>query len=218
MAFPTTGILDNFNRANEQPVGGGWNVNSIAGPGVIPTLRVVSNQLANDAGGGTSGQYWDTQFGPDIETFATIGVKPPADNSNIAVLYARGQNLGTTSLDGYVLYVFNNGTTERFLRIYREDDGNDTLLVTAQMTDGDYEVGDKVGIRVVGSTITAWENIAGAGWVQQATATDSTYAGLGYCGFVWLDGTTGRMDDFGGGTVRDDTVYFQPPIFRSRGG
>jgi hypothetical protein len=193
-------VLDQFNRADEQPVGGGWNALPIYNPG-IPTLRVVSNQLANDAGGGTSGQYWNTQFGPDIETFATIGVKPPADNSNIGVLYARAQNVGTTSLDGYVAYFFNNGTTERFIKLYREDDGNDTLLVNQQITSGNFNIGDKVGIRVVGSVITGWDNVAGAGWVQQCTFTDTTYTGLGYCGFVWLDGTTGRVDDFGGGTV-----------------
>lgn len=212
-------VLDAFNRVNQQPLGGGWNAAPIYNPG-LGTFRVVSNELANDAGGGIGGQYWDTQFGPDIETFVTIGsVKQPGDNSEQGILYARAQNVGTTSLDGYILYFFNNGTTERFLKLYREDDGNDTLLAPqAWLLDGNFDPGDKIGIRVIGNNISAWENRAGAGWVQRINANDSTHIGLGYCGFVLEDGNTARFDNFGGGTI---APLLRPQIGllgRSRGG
>lgn len=212
MAFPTTGTLDDFNRANEQPVGGGWNATPIYNPG-IATLQIVANQLTRDAGG-ISGQYWNTQFGPDMECYATLA----ADPQPIHILYVRAQNVGTTSLDGYVLTVFSDGS--RRIRVSRETDGSDTLLDSFSES-GAFSAGDKIGISVVGSTITGYWNLGGAGWVQKVQATDTTYIGNGYIGVVIESGAgTMGLDDFGGGTVipRDDTVYFQPPIFRSRGG
>ena len=61
MAFPTTGILDNFNRANENPLGNGtWS-----GPLFTTDNR---DQLISNAVTLTSGNcsdYWITTFGPD---------------------------------------------------------------------------------------------------------------------------------------------------------
>jgi hypothetical protein len=47
MAFPTTGLLDQFNRANETPLSGGgnWAVLSTS----INPLKLLSNEIAPQA-------------------------------------------------------------------------------------------------------------------------------------------------------------------------
>lgn len=194
--FDTT--LDTFVRANEQPLGGGWNATPIFDPG-LTTLRIVSNKLANDAGGATSGQYWNTQFGPDIETWITI-----ADNvlDESIYLYARAQSVGTASLDGYIMQAVEDGS--RRLKLFVVTDGSTTPIGTNYGASGSWTVGDKVGIRVVGNEISAWwydMSVGSPTWTQMIATNDSTYSGPGYCGAVIEGGTTKRWGTFGGGTV-----------------
>ena len=64
--FPTTGILDNFDRANETPVSGDWS-NGITGAG---SCNIAGNELVQ---GATGSCWWSaSSFDENQELFMTF--------------------------------------------------------------------------------------------------------------------------------------------------
>jgi hypothetical protein len=182
MAFPTTSILDNFNRADGD-VGSNWGA-----PAWIDTVRLAisTNQVQfNDAGGG--GYYNVSTYGPDSEVYITITTL-----SGSLELYLRLDTPGAAA-NGYRLR-FRSAFAQ--LLYYRLDGGVATQLgATDTLT---LSSGDSVGGDMVGSTLTAYTN-QGA-WGSISTRTDTTYTAAGYIG---IDGSATAMlaDNFGGGTI-----------------
>jgi hypothetical protein len=57
--------------------------------------------------------------------------------------------------------------------------------------------GARIGITVIGSTITAWYSSSPtAAWTQITSRTDTTYQGSGY---LAVETRASHVDDFGGG-------------------
>ena len=65
-AFPTTSVVDDFNRANQYPPGAGWLGSSVAGG-----MQVLDNQLANPSGE-WDGIYWNRAATLDDDIFITL--------------------------------------------------------------------------------------------------------------------------------------------------
>jgi hypothetical protein len=197
MAFPTTTVIDNFNRVNEDPVsdGGKWSI----GPdefGGTNNLRVANDELHMSTTTTPSNGYRNDQdYGPDTEVYATIAILP----ATACVLYARLVNIGAGTTDGYACY-FDFDAADSAL-ICRVD--NDSLVgLGASITPpAEYSVGDKIGLECIGSTIAAYVYQSGS-WAQLGTRTDGTYTAAGKIGIRIADGgLNGAVDDFGGGTV-----------------
>ncbi|HEY3278514.1 MAG TPA: hypothetical protein VGJ94_17995 [Syntrophorhabdaceae bacterium] len=183
--FPSTGVLDTFNRRDTQgPPSRKWTNKYEGG------LKVSNNQcMGTDGGPANIGFYTGSFFGPDAEVFATM-TSLPADGEQIAL----GLRLSPTGLSGYQVG-FKIGTG---VQVFRIDNFTWTQLgkdITVFMPNA----GDKIGARMVGDKLTVWYNPQGQGWVNLATVTDSTYTGAGYLG-VDVQGTVAAIDDFGGGT------------------
>lgn len=197
MAFPTTGILDDFNRANEgPPPSASWVSTGIYD--ATPGVSVVSNTLADS--GTFVGGAWGTQFGPDSEIFLTVTTL--MDDGLELRLWLRGQQIGnSTTVDGYFI-IFNRqdvlpGIRYRFIR---EDNGTGTQLgAFVDDTSGVLATGTKFGVDMSGSTITGYANRSGS-WTTVDTRTDTTYSASGYIGLS-TSSSAGRYDDFGGGTI-----------------
>jgi hypothetical protein len=198
MAFPTAGVLDSFNRANEDPLsdGGKWSI----GPddfGGTNNLRVASNECF--MGSATSGNAYrnDQDYGPDAEVYATIAAVP----TTAVLLYLRLVNIGAGTTDGYACYFDFTGGTHDFLPCRVDNDGLVGLGATTTPAGGNWSVGDALGLEMIGSTLAVYDRRSGV-WTQQATRTDSTYTAAGKIGVRISDsGSNGRIDDFGGGTV-----------------
>jgi hypothetical protein len=195
MAFPTTGIIDNFNRTDEDPLsdGGKWSL----GPDDFGsnTMRVFTNEARHSAGLNPVNAYRNDQdYGPNTEVYLTLVVLP----ATAVLLYLRCVNIGAGTTDGYATY-YNFSGTDDFL-ICRND--NDALTgLGASVAPGNWSAGDGLGLEMIGSTIAVYDRRSGV-WAQQATRTDSTYTAAGTIGFKLNDtGTNTRVDDFGGGTV-----------------
>lgn len=195
MAFPTTGILDNFNRANEgPPPSASWST-----PAGLSGCVVSSNQCAAAAANGFA--VWNTSYNDAQECYATIAVM-----SGSVAVFARMQNTGSgATLDGYS--VVTGGTT---IYIQRIDNGGATTL--GSPISQTVSAGDAIGIVVNGSSIQSWYKASGGSWTLIDTQTDSTYSGSGQPAVVMTD-TTARLDDFGGGTV---VVTLEQEGFRFR--
>lgn len=190
--FPTNGLLDNFNRANEGPppsASWGGKIHS-----VTDGLKVVSNECNRDGSSGFWSSYWGASFNANCEAYATISSTDLTGASNYSV-YARVVNQGTSAPDGYAVEYDANA---QLLKLYRVDDGVSTTLdsISINLNSG---TGDKIGILCVGTTISSWYKQAAGAWTMADSVTDSAYNSSGKIG-LWIAGN-GVFDDFGGGNV-----------------
>lgn len=189
MAFPTTGILDTANRADEgPPPSANWTqvwFNGISG------ITVFSNQFKPTGAGADA--YWSAAtFGPDTEvyiTYATVSAR--------LVLGGRLTTIGDGTTSGY--YLDYGGATAG--RLFRLDSGASTQLGATFGVNA--TSGDKYGLEIVGSALTAYKD-GGGGFASVDSRTDTTYATAGAIGMAF-SASGGRGDDFGGGT------YVAPP-------
>ncbi len=185
MAFPTTGILDNFNRANEgPPPSANWTTLGSYG------LKVVNNVCVGNTASQYNAGYWSAQaFGPDSEVYAKV--------PNIANYLDVLARLDAAQNNGYLLHM--QSTT--VLQVFRVDSGA-TTQIGSNITLGTALVaGDQVGMEITGDEIKVYTKQGGGAWTQRgSTITDSTYGDAGYIG-ARVYSTTQQIDDFGGGTV-----------------
>ena len=201
MPFPTTGILDNFNRSDEGPplssdwTEGGW---------VSDGWKVVSNEAQPESVNLPCAEYYNVaDYGPACEAYCTI-----AAAMQYGSVLARLQDEDTANQDDYHVQW---RTSEGKVRLYRADDGVNTQLgVEISQTIAD---DDDIGIECNGSTITAYYNDGGAGWGSIGSRTDSTYSNAGKIGIsAWTSAPAFfQVDDFGGGTIAGEERQPRPP-------
>jgi len=199
VAFPTTGILDNFNRGNEgPPPSANWFTPT--GPVGMGGLKVAGNQCIisdlNDIGYGSA--FWTgSTFGPDCEAYIT-GVTVPDEDVRFIRLYLRMTTTDYATMDGYIVsFVYD--TSQCICQISRIDNGANTQLgadINITLSDGDKLGADISGVNP--STITAYQD-TGGGWASIGSREDSDHDGAGYIALAANDLITTVMDDFGGG-------------------
>lgn len=200
MAFPVTGILDDFNRADTgPPPGASWSSGSVISGSA--GLTVVSQRLTWSAG--QNSNVWTTAFGPDQEAYCTLATIP-GDNQQV-LLYLRLKETGATTVDGYCAHFLRSdsfGGARVYL--YRVDNNVETQLgsigndLSALISNG-----YKIGLRMVGSVLSAFTN-RGSGWTTVGNvANDATYAAGGLVGIAFTDAVA-AVDDFGGGAIYAD--------------
>jgi hypothetical protein len=197
--FPTTGILDSFNRANG-PLGSNWTVPVFTALPGAP--KIVSNQFAPDADTGNDycSAYWNpATFGPDCEIYTTIASL--ANSNKIIEMYLRMTGMdGTPS--GYSLFTSDFSSWS----INRYDNGAFTQLGTFS---GGIIATDSVGFSARGNVLTFWAKTASGPWNYIFSVTDTNYNVAGYIGMAILAGTApgvNRFDDLGGGTYAPGVV------------
>ena len=193
MAFPTTGVLDTFDRANSGSLGANWNET------LVGSWSIASNLAAPDSvAGGAAFAFWSAAaFTDDVEAYAIVSTKPPDGSSGY--IFARLQQTGSlATLDGYDVHVVAASGTDTF-EIQRLDNAVSTVL-----TSGSQELtnGNGVGIEIIGTTLRALIN-TGSGYTQVLSTTSSTYTGSGNIG-IGSTSTTTRLNDFGGGVVNTE--------------
>ena len=184
-AFPTTGLVDDFNRADSATLGANWGILN-----AFLTLQIVSNAATTTAGS-NSGSYWSAAtFGADSEVFFTLATLP-TDGFDTFVRVTTPTGL----FDGYG-HETSIGAPDAN-QIYRWDNATATPLGSAASQD--YAAGEITGLEVIGSDIKMFR-FSGGSWAQVgSTQTDATYGTAG--NIAMFGGTTFVGDDFSGGTV-----------------
>lgn len=205
MAFPTSSIVDTFNRTNENPLatassGATWASFSGSGGVGLTALQVQSNVCASTSA--SSLMYVVGADGADCEVYATVTTK--GGTGAIVDLALGVIDTGTiTTVDGYMVrFTVASGTdTIEIVRL--------TNLAVTVLTTYNQEVtaGDSFGLSRVGTTLEAWYNSAGGGWSSLGTTTDSTHTGGGVKA-MGIYSTTTRIDDFSGGSVVGGATSF----------
>ena len=199
MAFPSTPILDSFNRADENPLSGGGNWTAPIYSGEGP-LKLASNTVTSSlVAPAPCGDYWSTtKYGPNCEVYATLAGGAP----NTFSLWARINNPNTGSEQGYLLDV---NATNGQVRVRYTVGSNRTNIVAISLTPGN---GDKLGMRLVNNAIQAWWQPSGGVWVLLFTCADEHYRAAGFIG-LRSESDTCLLDDFGGGTIPTQSLAFR---------
>jgi hypothetical protein len=214
VAFPTTGILDNFNRAAEgPPPSASWTNVWIDAAGGLRTDGVAC--LMNAAGDGVDSSYWNVaDFGPDCEVHAKFPIKDSFPTGAEFVLALRLANIGTGTTDGYGLDIDIGGAGVHSVMRY----DNQVPAGVGSTFSQAWTAGDSFGFEAIGTTLKAYYKPAAGSWTEIASRTDSTYTAAGKIGLAIAGlNAEGTADDFGGGTISGGGpagVLVQPPIRR----
>lgn len=191
MSFPTTSILDDFNRANETPIAGNWTLPFTTNS---ESLNLSSNSMRYAGTVNlTASAYWNpTTYGPDCEVFVTdLNIV----SSGFVRLILRGTNPGN-AWNGYSVAIPYTGSAQ-FLR---SDNGTATQLST--FTGPSLRPGQSVGFRMTGSLMTAYLNDGSSSeWRSLGSTYDPTYTTAGFIGIEISGQSTHGLDNFGGGNV-----------------
>lgn len=200
-SFPTTVVLDDFNRADVgPPPSASWSTTG-AFSAVGTQHSVISNRLGKTVTGFHS-VYWLTSFAANQEVRVIVPVLP-AGNEQVVFLLARLQTPGTAGVDGYGLNVSKAAGADTW-DFYRIDNGAQTVLSSFTQ---EIAAGDGIGLKLVGTQLQAWFKSGAGAWTMVGTQTDATYNTTGYIGLETHDDIA-RFDDFGGG----DSVTLETPI------
>ena len=202
MSFPTTPVLDDFDRGDSATtIGGDWAM-FMRSAGSYD--MGISSKEAYNPDSEYNGLIYDAaQYGPACEVYAFLGTLPDLD-SNGFKLYARQRDVvvDAWNFDGYRMlsYPYVDGGTKINLSLARVDDNVETQLGAS--VGGLAGVnGDAFGMRLRGSSIEGWYRSSGESWAWKLSRSDATYAAAGYLGFFSGSEGTWRMGPFGGGTV-----------------
>jgi RHS repeat-associated protein len=189
---PTTDVLDDFNRGEENPVTqwGNWASTGIAGGTPLP----VSQNVLTRGNSGTA--YRLAENTGDSEAFYTIAAAPT--NLNAQYLYVALQDVGSAAYDGCALVLAADGQGALSLLLRRYDDGAPTDLAPGVSVS--LASGDKLLLRKTGSALEGWA-FSGGVWTLRVSASGCSYSG-GKIGVRFHDSSFGNgggsIDDFGG--------------------
>jgi hypothetical protein len=194
--FPTTGVLDTFDRADSvTTIGGNWTILKVY---VGSTdYGISTNQAYNPDGGCYTSLYYNlSTYGADSEAYMTLGTVP-GDVADSIDLHVRVTSPGG-SFDSYDLCIDLDNPPEDW-EIYEITDGTGAALAGGTTTQA-IANGYKVGLEVIGNVITGYVN-TGSAWAAVLSKSDATLTTAGYLGMYGTANTTWRYNDFGGGTV-----------------
>lgn len=201
MPFPTTLILDTFDRANALNLGGNWS--AFFGDN---NIGITSNTAYFANAGADNGNYWNVgTYGPGIEVYATLSAGA-ADQWKLYVLSS------PTNVDGYALGINRFGSNSHGFIRYDAGTSNNLGAAVSQTV----STGDQIGLSYSarGGTLTFWLNGA-----VIATRTDTTYTPNALAlELVSPSASSVRLDNFGGGTTRFQPIFYLQQNFPSMAG
>lgn len=201
-SFPTTPILDNFNRGNGgPPPSANWG-SFDSSWGILGQLTIVGGQAYSPIDEG--GNYWSANsFGPNCEVYCNVMDVGSPDVSTQTVLYLRilGEN-SDRSTDGsfYSLLVNTNYNNpgDTIYNIMRAD-GSNTTILSGGVDVFTLSSGDGIGLRRNGNTLTVYHKPVGGSWTLFDTVEDNSPLSS-VVGKIALISST-YVDNFGGGNI-----------------
>lgn len=190
MPYPSTGVLDDFNRANAD-VGANWTT-FYSPPG--PSFRVLSNQLAPPLTPAWTAMYYVGQLAPH-ECWATYSV---ASNADAHYCYLQlHPNLDQGALqDNYYVEMDSD-----YLGLGKTVNGSAALLTQLVGHDEAYvQDGDTFGLWIDGNDVVAWRNRPSVGGEELLRVTDTTHRATTMYRLMEIAdiATEVRIDQFGG--------------------
>lgn len=191
-AFPVSAVVDNFNRADENPLsqGGAWTTAVLSGHGA---LALGANAVTGATAGANSAYRTTILSGADEEVFVTLATH--GSNNDFGV-FNRIVNPGSAgAVDGYKGQLSLGGTQQ--VRIQRLDNDVPTNIASVNQT---IAGGDSLGLESIGSSIAAYFKVGAGAWSSVTSLTDATYSAAGHLA-MQINNQFNVADDFGGGVI-----------------
>ena len=180
--FPTTPILDNFNRSDEgPPPSAQWT-----------SFGFQGGQVSQNLCAGGSNFWLDLDFGANCEDYVTV-VHRQEDIDEVTLFVRAG---ASDAGGGYGVLVIRDGA---LAHVYLQ---RFWLEILAGPVEIEYNDGDSFGLRAVGNVITAYYRPVGEDWQVIMQVEDGVYSEVGYMGIIAY---SAYVDDFGGGTYVPST-------------
>lgn len=185
---PVVDWLDQFNRANEDPLSGGGTWTGPMQSGYV-ALKLASNVLAAHVGAGSSSESYRTDItSADVAVDVFVPTLPGAGDA--IAIWSRIQNPGTGSLNAYLFVYFTNTG----FAIYKCVAGSFSALTTP-IAAHTLATGEGLRLNVQGSHITGYW-LATDGTANRVIAVDDfDVTGAGTVGLE-INSNTCRLDDF----------------------
>jgi hypothetical protein len=203
-AFPNTGLLDLFNRANTPSGGLGANWSATT------AFQINGNSVRTRLGVGGTTAWQPQSFGANQEayfTFTKISTALASEQGLFLKLNGSDPSaFAASSIE--VVYVRGSGTV-----VVRTKSARTLSKVTRASFPVTFAVGDQLGARTLqDGTVSVFKNGQPVGSTNVASGPNpwpSAYAqgggriGLDYSGFIFSPalGTDGQLDNFGGGST-----------------
>lgn len=192
-AFPTTSVLDTFNRTAENPLSqaGAWTNRIVLGDNDLRTDG--TGCILGTAGGAFGSAFRAATFGPDSEAYWTVSTLPAS--TEVTEAWIRISGGGSSSPSGYFVDTAQAATDTWTL--WKSVSGTQTQLGASASQN--LAAGESQGCEAISTAIAGYRK-SGGSWSQVLSRTDSAVSGSGNIGGV-IQQTTAITDDFGGGTV-----------------
>lgn len=199
---PSTPVLDNANRPNENPIAGGWGL----GIGATSSrFQVASNIIRGTTASGNNDQVWGAVMPRDQEVFATN-----LSNSDLR-LYLRVTAEATGSFNGYEVQFFISAGTVT-LRSFVGAVNNfswPTMHPTTAITSGDrvwVTINQTSATTALVNVYVDYGNLGDGNWKMIGSFIDAAvnpaFQGDGKIGaFLFDNSATRAFDNFGGGGI-----------------
>ena len=184
--YPSTTVLDDFNRANGS-IGASWSQN--------PSKYSISNYQVSAANESSTDIYWNANsFGPDQEAYITLTQIDPSGHEHDLLLKAQTSGPYWNGLIE-VLYDANSGVVQ----VWTYASGQDWVQHGADIP-VNFSNGDQFGARATANgLVEVYQN--GNLLASRDITIWPYYANGGYIGLWFIHSPSAIIDDFGGGTV-----------------
>lgn len=188
MAFPSTSVLDNFNRANGS-LGGGWG-------GDTAYYSIASNQCNVDYAGWHPIAYATTEYGTDQEVYVTVATRAGTESAyEIFVKMQTSAPTGDGDFEAIYIYWAPGASGTFAVESYDTTNGYQTR---GSWTGQSLSNGDVIGARCEpDGTLTVYKNGTEVGSCD--CSGWPYYDQTGYIGLAPYVVQNARLDDFGGG-------------------
>jgi hypothetical protein len=196
VSFPTTPILDTFPYATGDLNSSGSWIGPVAGTSANLRVGDLAPNSINATAAACSDYYSVAQYGPNCESYIDIPVVAPTGTDSIRV-WARMQNpLNAATFKAYDVSLTAAGTWT----IVKTINGTRTTIATFTQA---IAAGDKFGIQVIGTTVSAWwYNNNDTIWHLVGAVENNEVVGVGYLG-VRIFNVGWQLDNFGGGSAAE---------------
>lgn len=199
-AFPSNrAAIEDFNRANVDPIDSPWAAISGLGTG-----RIISNAYSVSAASGVQGAYLTTVNHKDMDLWVEISAR-----WGVPRIAFRQSNADVdSSRNGYEIRLTQS------LILYRIDAGVPTVLdfVSFPTPSGGESVG--VGVRAIGTLFRLYgRGVGETAYTERFSHTDATYNQSGRISLLGDDSGM-RIDSLNGGAYRPRSLVVRPPFMR----
>lgn len=199
MAFPTTAVLDNFNRTAFDSIEVGDSNWTQIGTGA---QLIINNDGAScrPNGTGDAAALRNNLSATDVELFFTLAASGTGYYCQWRMknVTRTGDPTSSGSWSGYYMQA---DATSGQVKVFKYSAGSFNTQLGSTISQA-LAAGDAIGVEMIGSQIKVYYKAAAGSWTQiGSTITDSTFTDAGrIC--LELVGSTGYIvDDFGGGGI-----------------